>query len=505
MPKLKIFIPVLFLSALLLAQNYQIPWWTINSGGRPGDATSYKINASIAQSSIGTGQSSSYKGSFGFWYGIEGPSVVPSGWIRMADIPILPSGKKPKSGSCMAGLNGKIYFLKASNTQDFHIFTPPTGSGLGTWTSNANDSIPLGTKASGDGKKPKKGASMIAFADAIYVLRGNNTPGFWKYMTAPPESIGWKKLQNITPGAKNPKDGSGLVAVMKSGNPYIFAMKGSRTSEFYLYDIGNNTWASVKNPPTGPSGKAGYKKGSCLCYNENDIAYALKGNYGDFFSYSLNGDSWHQLRQYDAKFFINRDGKKKKVKDGAGLLYYNNFIYMLKGGNTREFWKYDIAQDSWIQMGPAELWDIPAGGGKKVKGGGALSMLGEDFYAAKGANTPEFYKHSPPTTKIALTPNPTLYNEDIMAKELTIGEFQFSIAPNPAVNVTTVRYTLPKAQSVRCKLYNVYGSLVKSYTNSNPTKDGTVLIDAKLLSSGVYILRFNSGNIELTRKLILEK
>jgi hypothetical protein len=429
--------------------------------------------------------------------------ISQAGWIRMTETPAGSSGKNPKSGSSMAGLDvtGKIYFLKASNTQDFCIYTPDAG--IGTWTS---ETIPLGTKEAGDGKKPKKGASMAGFDNTVYVLRGNNTPGFWEYKTTPTESSGWYKLLNIPTGAKNPKDASGLVAVNIGGTDYIFAMKGSKTDEFYLYDIANNTWTPTPTKPsTGASTKVGYKKGSCLCYDGVNSVYVLKGTYGDFFSYNLTTNTWTKLKRYDYKLFINRDGKKKKIGEGSGLVYYNNKIYLLKGGNTLGFWLYDIASDSFMQMGPAADWDIPTGGGKKVKGGGALTLLGNDFYATKGSNTPEFYKHSPPSIAIAPTANQQLGTEGALGNKLITEEFKLTIVPNPAINGAVVRYSLPKAGQVVLKLYNVTGNLIKTYTNSNPSKDGLILIDTKKIPSGVYILRFSSGDLKVTRKLVIDK
>jgi hypothetical protein len=418
-------------------------------------------------------------------------------WIAMANIPSGSSGKRPKSGTVMSGLDGKIYLLKASNTQDFHIYTPDAG--LGTWTS---DTMPLGNKENGDGKKPKNGAAMTAHNSAIYVLRGNNTLGFWQYVTIG-ESTGWHKLTNIPEGNKRPKDAAGLVAVAKSGNDYIFALKGSKTNEFYLFDIAANTWTPIAHPPTGASRKTGYKKGSCLTYDGNEFTYVLKGKYGDFFKYKVENDSWFELRPYDYRVFTNRNGKKKKIKDGAGLVYYNDAIYLLKGGNTNEFWKYEIANDTWIQLD--SFWDIPKGGGKKVKAGGCLTLLGSDFYVAKGANTDEFYKHTPPTTALALMPNPTKETDGIMGKRVLISEFKFLITPNPAKNVFAIRYNLPVTRAVSFKLYNVCGAMVKSCDNLLPTKDGVLLIDTKTLASGVYILRFDSDEIKVTRKLVVEK
>ncbi|MDH5684852.1 MAG: T9SS type A sorting domain-containing protein, partial [candidate division WOR-3 bacterium] len=432
------------------------------------------------------------------------PVVPPTGWVKMANIPIAPSGKKPKSGSCMAGMRNYIYFLKASNRNDFYSYDPNTN----TWTEL--ETIPKGIKEDGDGKKPKKGAAMVAYQQehGIYVLRGNNTLGFWKYQA---DTIGdtilpgWYKLANILPGLKRCKDGSGLATFRRHGNGYIFAMKGSKTNEFYVYHIEGDSWTQVSSPPIGTSGKLGYKKGSCLAYDGDEFVYVLQGYYGGFFKYSVDTDSWIELTQYNYKAFLNRDGKKKKPKDGAALVYLDSFIYMLKGGNTREIWKIDVSTDTgtWVQMDT--FWDIPLGDfRRKVKGGGCMIEFNDYFYAAKGKNTDEFYRHELPMVDNGLRlikPIP----QGEMNRKMIIDEFALKIAPNPAINATIVKYVLPKASPVSLKLYNVNGALVKTYANSKATVNGEIRIDAKSLSSGVYILRFFSNELKVTRKLVLEK
>ena len=92
-----------------------------------------------------------------------------------------------------------------------------------------------------------------------------------------------------------------------------------------------------------------------------------------------------------------------------------------------------------------------------------------------------------------------------MGSTVKTGAFKLTIAPNPATNLTAIKYSLPVAGPVTFKLYNITGALVKSHTITNPTKEGAITLDAKALPAGVYMLRFNSGEIKVTRKLVLEK
>ncbi|MDH5185662.1 MAG: T9SS type A sorting domain-containing protein [candidate division WOR-3 bacterium] len=426
-------------------------------------------------------------------------------WEAMAPVPQPPSGKRPKSGSCMAGLEatGLIYYLKASNRNDFYSYDPNAN----TWT--PLETIPKGEKALGDGKRPKKGAAMAPYNATVYVLRGNNTLGFWKYVadTIFGDSIlGWRKLTNFPLGAKRVKDGSGLVKVEKGGDDYLFASRGAKQSDFYLYDIAGDSWIKVTSPPVGASGKTKYKKGTCMAYDD-EYVYLLQGYYGSFFKYKVEGDSWFELPWYNYRVYRNRDGKKKKPKDGAALVYHNDWIYMLKGGNTVEMWKIKVRDTvgDWVQMDPASVWDIPLGASnKKVKAGGCMIKWGSYFYAGKGKNTDEFYRHGLPVETATYVKSITTA-QGVMGNKVVTNNFKLTIAPNPAINVAAVRYTLPVPGPVNIKLYNVTGALVKSHTVTNPTKDGVFFIDAKALPSGVYILRFNAGDIRVTRKMVLEK
>ena len=176
---------------------------------------------------------------------------------------------------------------------------------------------------------------------------------------------------------------------------------------------------------------------------------------------------------------------------------------MLKGGNTYEFWEYRIAKDTWVQLD--ETWDIPVGNGKKVKGGGALIKFGDYLYATKGNRTFEFYRHLLFDNAIAsISTQPT--QEGQMAKRLPQAKFiNLQIMPNPATKLTKLSYGLSKPGPTSIKLYNINGALVKSYTNSNLTQNGSITIETKTITAGVYFLKFNSGDLSTTRKLIIEK
>ncbi len=260
---------------------------------------------------------------------------------------------------------------------------------------------------------------------------------------------GWveKRSLPLLPSSKHVKDGAWLVS---HGN-YVYAAKGNKTSDFYRYDIENDTWTMLASIPDGREGrKPG--KGAVGAAGGSHL-YAVKGNNTQgFWRYSPSQDSWQQM----ADIPLGRTGKK--VKGGTDIVYVSNLgqhpdrLYLLKGGKN-EFWRYDIDRDSWRETSEApigangrvkydkgswltyapagtvpaefgivychkakyhelhafepvlEVWSprplsgMPFVGGsgrsKKSKDGGSGAWFNGHVYALKGGNTDEFWRYHP--------------------------------------------------------------------------------------------------------------
>jgi hypothetical protein len=54
------------------ATAFEIPWQSVNGGGAPSSSASYRIDASVGQSTIGSATSASYEAGIGYWYGVSG-------------------------------------------------------------------------------------------------------------------------------------------------------------------------------------------------------------------------------------------------------------------------------------------------------------------------------------------------------------------------------------------------------------------------------------------------
>lgn len=84
---------------------------------------------------------------------------------------------------------------------------------------------------------------------------------------------------------------------------------------------------------------------------------------------------------------------------------------------------------------------------------------------------------------------------------------ELSNYPNPFNPVTTVSFTLPESESVTLKIYNSIGQLVERMVVDQEMEAGTheLEFDGSHLSSGMYLLRLETGDQQLTQPVTLVK
>jgi hypothetical protein len=432
-------------------------------------------------------------------------SVGNDAWARQADLPEGGKGKNVKDGGALAGGapagndTGMVFAFKGNNRCEFYRYNTLTN----TWI--ARESIPAYNRL-GRKKAVRKGASLAFGTNGrVYATKGNNSLEFWEYSpgTGGLGSGVWAQKADVPPGAKTCKEGVSAVAVSEAGTSYIYLLKGSGTFEFYRYNADADAWdTSLPTAPAGTSGKP-YKNGSCLAYDGGDTIYALKGSANEFFAYSISGRNWVNK---DPLPLIGASGRKKKVKDGAGMACYRQTVYALKGGNTDEFWMFDCASRKW-----SEQTQLPAGA-KRVKGGGALTFSDADksLYAFRGNNSREYWKYGPIAadgSRLTAGSQP----EEVQVSSLSvIRNPSLRVAPNPSSGTASISYSLPKSGVVSLKLYDVAGKLVKTLVSGRRSAGGHSIrisdlgLGASRLGSALYLLRYEAGEYRATEKLVIE-
>jgi hypothetical protein len=236
-------------------------------------------------------------------------------------------------------------------------------------------------------KDVKGGGSLTTMAATgmIYALKGNKTGDFFAYDAI---QDSWRAMPPVPlePTGK-PVDYGGTLA--NDGNRYLYATKGNNTRSFYRFDLVSGLWYQLDSVPFGLSGKKvkGGASSAFVSGPDGDYVYLLKGYKNEFYRYQVASDSWKTLppappaasEKYDKGSFI--------VWDGTGTIYCHQAKY-------HKFYAFDVATQSWRTT---HLDSMPIlngrGKSKKSKDGAAAVWSDGCIYALKGGGTNEFWKY----------------------------------------------------------------------------------------------------------------
>ncbi|MCS7210420.1 MAG: S8/S53 family peptidase, partial [Chloroherpetonaceae bacterium] len=97
-----------------------------------------------------------------------------------------------------------------------------------------------------------------------------------------------------------------------------------------------------------------------------------------------------------------------------------------------------------------------------------------------------------------------------VAEERTLQPLRFELAqnyPNPFNPSTTIRFTIPRSESVQLDIYDILGRKVATLLQNERLPAGiyTVPFNAAALSSGVYFYQLRAGTFKDTKKMLLLK
>ena len=412
------------------------------------------------------------------------PPPPPGSWVEKTKMPT--GAKAIKDGGWLAadaGM-GKIYASRGNKQPDFYAYSPSSDS----WKKLA-DWLP-----GSEGKLPSKSSAGCANGHGVvYAVKGNNTPGFWKYDDS---TNAWTQKANVPLGVSNKKlkGGSDIAFVYKGAEGYAYLLKGYK-NEFYRYDPAGDSWHALPDAPAGASIK--YDKGSWLAYDGEHTLFAHKAKYHEFYKFDTDTDAWDPAPLVAMP--IPGSAGSKKSKDGGCGTYYAEFIYALKGGNTNEFWAYNVPGNAWV---PKD--DIPLAGStspkKKVKAGADITAAGGNLYATKGNKCDELWMYGLTTFGADVSPQ-----HDGVAAGATSGGRWMTISPNPlATGYAVLRYALPRAGAAGLSVYDVAGQRVMA-TTLTLGRSGSANLDLRHLAGGVYLVKLSGNGFATSQKLVVQK
>lgn len=272
---------------------------------------------------------------------------------------------------------------------------------------------------------PVKDGGALAYDpehELIYAIKGNKTNEFWQYSAT---DSTWTRLPDVG-GTLRPV---GKGASMTCGAGYVFVIKGNNTSDFYRYSIAERTWTPLRPIPltrdqTATRGRK-VKGGSSLAYvskNDSGFVYVLKGSgTNDFYRYDIAADTFLTL---EPALYNTRP----KYDKGSWIVYDGSqFIYLMQNKYNALF-RYDVRSGQWLPTPTLAAMPLDSRvtgkTNKKVGDGAAAAWDGSAIYAFKGNNTNQFWKYLPGAdndTWIELESLPQAYPGDVRKKKVKAG------------------------------------------------------------------------------------
>lgn len=190
----------------------------------------------------------------------------------------------------------------------------------------------------------------------------------------------------------NDPGSTGITATSK----YLYAFQGDDKLGFWAYSVAlASAWNTPVNPTDTPTGVT-IKEGGALTNDGVQYIYALRGdNSRVFLRYDALTYTWDDSGIADLPATTN-----KTVLKGGALVYLDGFVYAFLGNDRSEFWRYEVATNTWTKMTNA-----PA----VINEGGSLTTDGTNIYALQGKKQKLFWRYDVATnnwTSLA----PTLAN-----------------------------------------------------------------------------------------------
>lgn len=407
-------------------------------------------------------------------------------WAQMPDVPSAPSANPVAKGGGLALSKDVLYVMKSNKTREVHVFDLLADG----WRSV--ELVPEGSRWLPVGKG---GAIVADDLGRLYVVKGNKTREFYRFDPV----AGWASLESIPLGPKGklPKGGTGLAYAVLNDTGYVFFLKGANTAEFYRYNIVRDTWESLPYAPAGNSGKDKYTDGSSLASDRAGNVYCLKGKYNEVFRFDALAGKWADGQLADVPFY-GADQAKRKVGGGGDICWADGRLAVLKGGNTRQFWRLEPADSNWYEYPQVEQVITKP---RRVKDGGGVEYGDGHYYVLKGNKTFELWRFD--FADVA-TQGGRGEQSAVQPRRAGITGLQLAAVPNPiADGLAMLRLSLPGGGPVGITVFNATGRAVLRQAHSTGRSVRKMVLDCRTLPDGVYLIELKQGSNTASSKVVV--
>ncbi len=261
-------------------------------------------------------------------------------------------------------------------------------------------------------------------------------------------------------------------------------------------------------PLMWPQDSAGVNREASMCSDKAHFPYFMEGHYLDN---SMGNHPNTDPQWTDPKFYAYQDSLVSYAFDNAKLNIWNfttgpETPPLQFAGNW--FW----CLDSTYNLGNPTVWpriNCAYNNPMLLKGSIEGLPLGDLNWFPKAKTLWEQNRTdamswilNEDTSQFVLTGIQTKGNNNELPSNFTLSQNY----PNPFNPTTIINYSIPKAQMVTLRIYNILGQEVTTLVNQEQSAGNyKVTFDASNLASGVYFYSFKSGNFTSVKKMMLLK
>ncbi|MBN2537676.1 T9SS type A sorting domain-containing protein, partial [candidate division WOR-3 bacterium] len=250
------------------------------------------------------------------------------------------------------------------------------------------------------GKPVKRGGWLTGGPEAtIFAAKGNKTSDFYVFN---PVANTWTSRAEIMAGIEGKLPDKGCRGAWDGGD-HVYMTKGANTFGFHCYHIAADSWSRRPDVPEGP-GRKKVKGGTDMVYvvrGDTGWVYLLKGYRTEFYRYNTVAARWDTLPDAPSRVKPKWDKGSWLVYDEANAIYAHQAKYYDRATNHHYMFRYDIDGDSWetAALTGMPLLGLHAGRlrKKKAKDGSAGAWDDGAISAIKGGNTQQFFTYNPET------------------------------------------------------------------------------------------------------------
>lgn len=272
---------------------------------------------------------------------------------------------------------------------------------------------------------------------------------------------GYGVYKSVDNGATWSQVNSGLA------NSTVMALAVSSNNSVFAGTFGAGVSKSVNEGASWSTLNVGYNYVWSLAITSDDVIFA--GTYGNGLYRSTDfGATW------------------SKVNNGLNA----NYIYAIQIDNDDNIFVSAWAAGVYASTNNGNNWATFGMGGFGVS---SLLLNSDDGTIYAGTSTGQLYKSN---STVLSAKNETLPVEFKLEQNY----------PNPFNPTTTINFSVPQNGNYQLKVFNILGQEVATLLNGElKTGNHSINFDASKLASGVYVYRFTGNNVNISKKMLLQK